>query len=145
MLDEPDASRHLRRFTVWLVVLTTAIMVLITITPLSTLWFDKISALKPNLASLAKSGLWIALFLPGISVLQSWFQGSILHSKHTRGLTESVVVYLLTDGVILAAGVAWGKTTGFYVGWSAFTIATLAQTAWLWLRSRPARRLLEQQ
>ena len=48
MLDEPHSSSPLRRFMVWMVVLTSAIIVLITITPLSTLWFGRISALKPE-------------------------------------------------------------------------------------------------
>ena len=138
MLDELHSSRPLRRFMVWMVVFTTAVIVLIAITPLSILWVERISALRPGLASLARAGLWFALPLPAMSVLQSWFQGAILHSKRTRGLTESVVVYILTDGAILLAGIAWGKTTGFYVGWLAFMVATLAQTAWLWLRSRVA-------
>jgi progressive ankylosis protein len=140
MLDEPYSSGPLRRFALWLLTLTTALVVLITVTPLSTLWFGKISALEPELASLARAGLWFALPLPAMSVLQSWFQGAILYGKHTRGLTESVVVYLLIDGIILLAGVAWGKTTGFYVGWLALMIATLAQAAWLWLRSRSIMR-----
>ena len=140
MLEEPYSSRNLRRFATWLITLTSALVVLITITPLSTLWFGRISALKPELTTLAHYGLWFALPLPAMSVLQSWFQGAILFSKRTRGLTESVVVYLLTDGAILLAGVAWGKTTGFYVGWMALMTATLAQTAWLWIRSRPVMR-----
>jgi hypothetical protein len=144
MLDHPDSARHLRRFTIWLVGFLSACVVLITVTPLSTFWIERISAFKPDLASLALAGLWYILPLPGITVLQSWFQGAILHSKRTRGLTESVVVYLLTNGAILMAGVAWGKITGFYVGWLAFTLATLAQTAWLWVRSRPAMRQIGQ-
>jgi hypothetical protein len=142
MLDQPHSSSPLRRFMVWMVVITSAIIVLITITPLSTLWVERISALRPGLASLARAGLWFALPLPAMSVLQSWFQGAILHSKRTHGLTESVVVYILTDGAILLAGITWGKTTGFYVGWLAFMIASLAQAAWLWVRSRPVMREL---
>ncbi len=142
ILDQLNSSSYLRRFATWLAVLTTLLVVLITATPLSTLWFGKISGLDPDLASLARNGLWFALPLPAMSVMQSWFQGAILHSKRTRGLTESVVVYLLADGLLLIAGVAWGKTTGFYVGWLAFMTAGLAQTAWLWLRSRRIRHAL---
>jgi len=59
----------------------------------------------------------VCLALPAMSVLQSWFQGAILHSKRTRGLTESVVVYILADGAICWLALL-GKTTGFYVvGW----------------------------
>jgi hypothetical protein len=138
VLDTPYSTRALRRFALWLIAVTTTAVVLITVTPLSSLWFGKISALEPELSHLARLGLWFALPLPALSVLQSWFQGTILHSKHTRGLSESMGIYLLTNAGLLLAGVAWGKTTGFYVGWLALTTATLAQTAWLWLRSRGA-------
>jgi hypothetical protein len=140
MLDEPHAASYLRKFMAWMVIVASAAIVLITVTPIGTLWVERISALKPGLASLARSGLWFALPLPAMSVLQSWFQGNLLHSKRTHGLTESVVIYLLADGAILFAGIAWGKTTGFHVGWLAFMVATLAQTAWLWVRSRPVMR-----
>lgn len=138
LLEKIFSSNPLRRFAVLLIVISTAGVVFIAVTPLSRVWFEGISGLSPTLAILARNGLWFALPLPAMSVLQSWFQGAILHSKHTRGLTESVVVYLLVDGAILLTGVAWGKTTGIYVGWLALMVATLAQTTWLWMRSRRA-------
>ena len=50
-----------------------------------------------------------------------------------------MVVYLATSALILIAGVAWGMVIGLYVGLAALVLSTLAQTAWLWYRSRPAR------
>ncbi len=99
------------------------------------MWFETVSALSPQLTSLAKTGLWFALPLPALSVLQSWYQGAILHGRQTRGITESVLIYLLTSTVILGLGVAWGVATGLYIGLAALTLSTLTQTGWLWLRS----------
>jgi hypothetical protein len=138
LLDEPNSSTSLRRFTAWLSAVTTLLLLLVAATPLAHLWFEQVSALAPPLAELARLGIWIALPLPALSVLQSWFQGAILHGRRTRGITESVGLYLLTAGVVLAAGVAYGQVTGLYVGLAALVISTLVQTAWLWYRSRPA-------
>ena len=80
----------------------------------------------------------MAIPLPAISVLQSWFQGAILHSRRTGAITEAVVVYLVVNLVTLFIGVVWGKTTGIFIGLGSLVLSSLAQTFWLWLRSRPA-------
>jgi hypothetical protein len=143
LLDEPGAVRNLRRFAAYLTSLVTLVLLIVAATPLALLWLEGVSALSPSLAALAHLGLWIALPLPGLSVLQSWYQGALVHSRRTRGVTEAVAVYLLTCSVILGAGVIWGGVTGLYVGLAAFDVATLMQTAWLWLRCRPALRAVQ--
>jgi len=140
LLDEPQSVRALRRFTVILSLSITVLMVVITATPLSTLWFGTVSALAPPLVRMSQQGLWIALLVPAMNVLQSWYQGAILHSRRTRGITESVVVSLIAIGIILWAGVIWGKMPGLYVGLTAYSASMLGQTVWLWFRSRPAMR-----
>ncbi len=139
LLDERGSSHNLVRFTWLLAAGTSLILLLLAATPLSTFWFRRVSALSPALAELAVAGLWIALPLPALNTFQSWFQGSILHSRRTRGITESVVVYLATSALILTAGVRWGKAPGLYVGLAGLVISTLTQAIWLWYRSRPAR------
>jgi len=140
LLDEPRSARNLRRFMAFLTTLTTSALLIVTATPLATFWFGRVSALNPQLVTLSRWGLWVALPLPGLSVLQNWYQGIIVHSHRTRGITEAVVIFLLTSSAILWAGVAWGQVTGLYVGLAAFGVGALVQTAWLWQRSRPAMR-----
>jgi hypothetical protein len=48
------------------------------------------------------------------------------------------VIYLVTSIALLWAGVMWGQVAGLYVGLGVFTLSSLAQTAWLWHRSRPS-------
>ena len=123
--------------------LTTLALLVIAATPLSSFWFLRITALSPALATLAQRGLWIGLLLPALSVFQSWYQGAILHSRRTAGISEAVVVYLLVSVATLVAGVLWGEAGGLYIGLAALLTGMLAQTAWLWLRSRPAIRAAE--
>ena len=136
LLDEPKSYPNLKRFTNLLALITTGLLLLLAATPLAGVWFEKISALPPHLTELALIGIWIALPLPALTVLQSWYQGAILHGKRTRGITESVIIYLLTSALILGFGVAWGGMVGLYVGITALTLSVLTQTAWLWVRSR---------
>ncbi len=137
LLDEPRAVRNLRRFALLLAALTTAVLLIIAVTPLATLWFGYVAALDPRLVALARAGLWIGLPIPGLNALYSWYQGVIVHSRRTRGVTEAVATFLFTTSAILWGGVAWGQVTGLYVGLAAFGAGSLAQTAWLWWRSRP--------
>jgi hypothetical protein len=137
LLDEPRASPALRRFAIWLVAATSAGLLLIAATPVSDFWFRTVSALNPRLVSLAEVGIWLALPLPAINVLQSWFQGAILHGKRTRGITEAVVVYLVSSALILGGGIIWGRIAGLYVGIAGMAISMFAQTLWLGYRARP--------
>lgn len=139
LLDEPGAAASLRRFTVWLAAATTTLLLLLAATPLSVIWFEWISALNPELASLARAGLWLALPLPPLAALQSWFQGNILHKRDTKVITEAVVLYLLVIAGLLGGGILWGKIPGLYVGIAAMGGATLAQTGWMWARQRKKR------
>ncbi len=140
LLDEPGARQALRRFMMLLAVGTTVGMALVAATPLSRLWFQEASALSPELAAMAQLGFWVGLPMPALTALQSWYQGAILHSRRTRGITESVVIFLAVSAAVLSGGVAWGRVTGLYVGLAGLVAATLAQTVWLWWRARPALR-----
>jgi len=143
LLDEQNAIYSLRRYATWMAGAATLLFILIAGTPLSTLWFERISALAPSLSKIAREALWFTLPLPGLNVLQSWFQGTIVHSRRTRGITEAVLISLLTTCVILIAGVLWGQTIGLFVGLFAFSVGAVAQNVWLWIRSRPLVEVLE--
>jgi hypothetical protein len=137
LLDQPGAAISLRRFANWLALATSAALLLVAATPFSAVWFERISALSPDLADLARRGVWLTAPLPALSVLQSWYQGAILYGRKTGGITEAVALYLGVSGLLLIAGVAWGQIAGLYIGLGTMATATLLQTAWLWLRSRP--------
>lgn len=143
LLDECGAYPYLKRFADLLAAGTTIFLLVVTATPVSHLWFQGFSALSPDLSELAQSALWFALPLPALSVLQSWYQGTILYDKRTNGITESVVIYLLTSLAVLGAGVTVKSFTGLNIGILALTLSVATQTGWLWYRSRPVRQSLD--
>jgi hypothetical protein len=143
LLDEPRAARNLRRFAVLMAALTSATLLLIAATPLATFWFGQVSALNSRLVVLARIGLWIALPIPALDALQSWYRGAIVHSRRTGAITEAVAIFLLADGAILLSGIVGGRVTGLYVGLAAYGAGMLAQTIWLQWRSRPAIQVLQ--
>jgi len=143
LLDEPRSTHNLRRFAALLTALTTILLLVIVVTPLATIWLGRVSGLSAPLVVLAHAGLWLALLIPGLNVMQSWYQGALVHSRSTRGVTQAMAIYLLISSTILWVGVARGEIAGLYVGLGAFAVASLAQTAWLWYRSRPVMRCLD--
>jgi len=143
LLDDCGAYPYLKRFADLLALATTVFLLVVTATPLSHFWFQGISALRPDLAELAQNALWLALPLPALSVLQSWYQGTMLYDKRTNGITESVIIYLATSLIVLGAGVAVNQYSGLYIGILALTLSVATQTGWLWFRSRPARQILD--
>jgi hypothetical protein len=145
LLDETRLVKKLWRFAISMILVTSGIWLLIIATPLSHFWFRTVSALPNDLAQLAQRVIWITLPMPALAVLQSWYQGAILHSHKTRGITEAVVIYLAVNLTTLWLGVQWGKVTGLYIGLASFVLSTFAQTAWLWYRSRGAIQAVHQQ
>jgi hypothetical protein len=139
LLDRPGANAALRRFALMLGATTSLLLLLIAATPLAGLYFGRISALPAPLAELGRRGILIILLMPAQAVLQSWFQGQILHSRKTRGITEAVGVYLAVNTVVLLAGIHYGGVTGIYVALAGLVAGAVAQVAWLAFRSRAAQ------
>jgi hypothetical protein len=144
IIRRPNSFYNLRRFSWILTFISTVIIIIMNITPFAQIWFSRISALSPNLTKLAQNGLWIAMLMPGLNVLQSWFQGAILNHEKTRGITEAVAVFIGSISIILWIGVRWNNIIGLYVGLSAYVVGMLAQTIWLWYRSRTALRIIRE-
>jgi hypothetical protein len=144
LMDEERSYPALRRFAISLTTAVTLLHAVLALTPLSMIWFAQISALRLELAEMARFAFLLALPLPALQVLQSWFQGAIMHGRQTRGIPESVVVFLVAVGVIFGIGIWLGTITGLYVGIVGFVLATLAQDLWLWLRSLPVLQSVRQ-
>ncbi len=136
LLGQRSSSQTLRKFTLGLSLAILAVHLLIAATPLAHVWFAKISALDPALADLADISFWLALPLPVMSVLTSWYQGAIVYSEKTRAIPESIIIFFASVLVLLGAGVAWIRLPGIYIGMVSFSIATTIQTIWLFVRSR---------
>jgi len=152
LLGQPGAVAALRRFGRLLGAATVLALALLAATPLSELWFGRISDLDDELVAACRLAIGLAVLMPGYAALQSWFQGSLVKARSTRPVTEAVLLYFALSAVLLQVGVARAPADGgrFVIGgvalsgihWalSSFVIAGVCQTAWLWWRSRPVLR-----
>lgn len=142
LVEEKRAAPALRRFAVGLAVVATAALTILMIPPLAGAVFGGLLDLANPLPEMVRRSLFLLLPMPALAVVQSYFQGVILHSRRTRSITESVGMFLALVTAVLAGGVLWGGLTGIYLTLGAFALGESLRTFWLWHRSRPARRQL---
>ena len=135
-LDVPGSYANLRRFALILITFAVVGLSIVALTPLGDLWFVTVSGLNPELSSLAKIGLWVALLWPPISILRNSFQGVLVNGRKTKSVTESVVVFFLVTGTLLFASTQIGRFPGLFLALAAFQFGYGSQAAWLWFRSR---------
>ncbi len=137
LAGEPGGLPVLRRFGTWIGAVTTAVLLLLAVTPLGELWFGTVSGMSDELTHLAGASLLFALLMPAYAVAQNFHQGLLVHAQRTSAITEAVVLYLVICCACLLAGIEWSHDLpGIQVALGSFTIAGLAQTAWLWWRRR---------
>ncbi len=136
LLDEAGARRLLRRFMGLLLVGVTIALAVLAFTPLVDVWFRGVTGLSETLAAMGAATLWLALPIPGTRVMQSWFQGLLVHARRTRPIIEAVVVFALTCAGIMMLGVQRGTWPGLTVVVVAYSIGRILQTGWLAWRAR---------
>ncbi len=140
LFGEPGGPRALKRFTWILTGVVMAVLALLASTPLGALWFGNVCGLEPHLVELSSSALFFALLMPGITSLQSWCIGVLVHSGRTRAIPVSVAVFLAASVLSLLAGVRLQPGPGILFALGCFTFGGLLQTAWLWRHSRASIR-----
>jgi hypothetical protein len=133
----------LRRFAWILAAATSAPLLLMALSPLGMFWFQRVAALTPELARLATVAFAMTIPLPAMAAIQSLYQGVLVHSRRTQGITESVVALLLGTIAMLALGIAWQGPEGIMFAAAALVAGNAAQTGWVWWRARSELALLE--
>ena len=145
LLDRPGARRSLQYFMGILMAVQFILMLIFSLTPLSYYFFWKVSGLPTDLARLASQAFVFLIPSSLISPLNSWFSGLLLHNRQSRVITEGMVLYLSTYVLVLWAGGLVGQVIGIFIVISASMLASIAQTAWLGIRSQPALRALNEE
>ncbi len=141
-LGSPRARARLSRFALLLAGGLLALHLLIVLTPGAHLWFGIVNDLSPALAAMGATGFALALPIPALRAVSSWYQGVLVHARRTRAITESVVIFLVVAAAVLVAGVYLAVADGVSVGFTAFSLGFIAQVLWQWIRARPLLRTL---
>jgi hypothetical protein len=99
--DRGDQYRPLKRFAAWLGLWTSLGLALIAFTPLSAIWFERVSGLSPELARFALTPTRILAVFPALTVLLSFQRAILVHVRRTTPMTWATAVEVLGIGVVL--------------------------------------------
>lgn len=139
VVSQLDARRPvpaLRRFAIGLSLVASGLLAALSLGPLGHAWFVTVSGLQPELAALAARAFPLLAITPALSVWQSYWQGALVHSRRTQGVTESMIALLVATCVVLGAGIAWNRPAGIGFAAGGLLAGNAAQAAWLWWRGR---------
>lgn len=137
LIGRTGAPRLLLRFAWGLGLASSAVLALVALTPAAQAWFEGWSHLDPDLASAGRAALLLALPLPLLNALQSYYQGVLVHERRTRAVTEATAISLAVSAIGLFACVAARSLPGLPCAVAMLSLGNLCQTLWLAWRSAP--------
>lgn len=140
LAQEAQTKTALRQFALLLGLVCSALVALFGFTPLGHFYFRKVIGVSENLAALTQVGIQVAVLLPALMAVQSWFRGLLTAHKATGFITMSMLANLITMAAVLGTGV-YLQAPGVLLAALALTLATSAETVSLWwATNRPQRR-----
>lgn len=131
-----EAKRALERFALWLAIGLSSFLAIISLTPLSTVWFESVSGLTPELVEIACIALPIGILLPAATVYQSLHTGYLVNAHKTRAVPESVALFLMVTATGLFINVELGELPGVQATLVSVTAGVVVQNFWLWRSQR---------
>jgi hypothetical protein len=135
--------RLLRRFTLGLSALLTAVMLSLILTPLFDLVVLQLIGVPAEIATLVRPALWtLILWSPAIAY-RRFHQGVMIRYGYTRQVSYGTAVRLLVSVSVAGVGLAWGKLDGATVGGLALGASVIAEAVLVHYLSRPAVRKVE--
>jgi len=134
-----DRHRHLpelRRFALWLGILSSLGQSLIAFTPLARFWFETLSGLTPELAAYAIFPAQVIALLPALTVLLTLQRAILVNVRRTRPVTVATALEVGFIGLGFA-GMGWGLgMVGLSAAFAALMLGRVVANVYLALLCR---------
>jgi len=121
----------LKRFAVLLSITATAGLALMAFTPLSFVWFQKISGLSHELSRFAILPTKILVLLPALSVILCFQRAIIIKNENTKPVTIATAIELFSVVVLLVLTIKWLGLVGAVCAAISMTLGRLAADIYL--------------
>jgi hypothetical protein len=121
----------LRNFALFLGITVVLALSLITYTPLSSIWFNKISGLSLELTRFARLPAQIASLLPGLTVLISFQRSILVKNAKTAPVTIATSIEVVAIFVILFVAIAVFNPIGAVAAATAYISGRLCANIYL--------------
>lgn len=127
---------ELGRFALWLGILASLGQSLVAFTPLSVVWFQKMSGLTPELAAFALFPAQVIALLPALTVLLTLQRAILVNVRRTRPITVATAIEVTFIGVSFLT-LGWGlDMVGVSAAFASFMIGRMAANTYLGVRCR---------
>lgn len=134
----PDTQAALRRFCLYVGLVTTGALLIVAITPLGRFYLSALIGLAPNLTELALPGVMLGVAIPLIMAVQSYWRGMLMWHKATNPVYVAMLINLAALAAALIVGVI-ASVPGVPLAVAALTISLIAEGAYLfWSVQRQA-------
>lgn len=139
--DDLEGYRPLRRFARGLGAAAVLCLGVIAWTPLSTVWFQQVSGLSPELAAFAITPLRLLTVIPGLTVLLSFQRAILVNCRATSHVTWATVIEVGGVVGILCLGIFGLHGVGLVVAAIAMVVGALGANLYLMAPVRRLRKL----
>jgi len=131
-----ENDRVVYKFATVLGVILASALIVTAITPLSKLWFSKVSGLSAELTGLALTPILIMGIFPASTVLIAMQRAMLVKAGRTSPITNATIIEVLTIISVLYIGIIHLSAIGVVAAASAFLSGRLAANAYLYFKTR---------
>lgn len=134
-----EGYAEIRRFALGLGLVLSGLLGVIAFTPLSSVWFEIVSGLTPELAAFAVPAARVLTPVPFLGVLLSLQRGTLMKQRDTRPITVATAAEMASVAAVFIA-VGWGLGwPGVTAAFTAFALGRLVANLYLIPQVRRAR------
>ncbi len=124
------------KFAASLGIILASCLIITAVTPLSQLWFSKVSGLSAELTGLALTPLFIMGLFPASTVLIAMQRAVLVNNGKTNPITKATIIEVLTIIFVLYVGIIHLDAIGVNAAASAFLSGRIAANTYLFFKTR---------
>jgi hypothetical protein len=136
--EKNENFKMLRNFAVFLGIAVVVALSLITFTPLSYIWFHKVSGLSLELTQFSRLPAQILTILPALTVLISFQRALLVKNERTTPITIATSIEVVTIFAILFVAIAVFNPIGAIAAAIALVIGRLSANTYLFIPCKNA-------
>lgn len=123
--------RPIRNFAYGLALFASGSLLLIALTPLSTLWLQQVAGLSPGLIEFSGLPLIVMALLPAGSVLCSFQRGVLMTGRLTRPVSTATIIEALVIIGLLTVLLVYSSFSGALCAALAYVVGRLLAVLWM--------------
>jgi hypothetical protein len=131
LMAKREGYPKLKNFAAILGIAVVAGLSLISLTPLSTVWFQNVAGLSKELSEFSKYPLMLYTIFPATTVWINFQRAILVYSKKTESITYATIIEVAGIAITLVVGIKFFSMIGVVAAVAAYTIGRTAAIIYL--------------